>query len=91
MKNKYKLTETGEKHCWDFLQICMKQRKHILAAGSDTAEKCVLPTLEDIIGDIEAVGADEDNLYYNSWSITDNYLSDDLLILAYNIDFVRIG
>ena len=85
----YKLTENGSYVAAAYIHECESKRKEILDAGKDTADDTVLPTLEDIIADIEFIGEDDDDEYINSWGVTDNYNSDRPLCLKRNTDFVK--
>lgn len=86
----YLLTITGEEKIYEFIRECKAKRKEILDAGKDTADETTLPTVKDILDDInEGVGIDEDGYYYNSWGVTDNYNSDTPCSLYYGIDFVK--
>ena len=84
----YKLTEEGIKTCEKFIAERQAERKEILDAGKDTADDTNLPTLADIESDVNAFGVDEDGCYFNGWSVTDNYTSDNILCLRLGVDFV---
>ena len=83
----YKLTEQGIKKCEQFIRECNAKRKEILDAGIDTADDTTIPTIEDIVNDIEAF-VDEDGDYYSCWGVTDNYNSDYPICLTFGDDFV---
>ena len=75
----YKLTSEGERKIAKFLAECKATRKEILDAGKDTAADTQLPTVEDILSDVNyGVGLDDDGEYYNCWGITDHH--DSLLL-----------
>lgn len=80
------LTETGmEKVAW-YLQELRAKRKEILDAGKDTAFYTDLPTISDILSDIESF--EEDDEYYNNWGVTDNVDGDEALNLKRGKDYV---
>lgn len=87
-KNKYKLTESGKEICNTFIAECEAKKKEILDAGKDTCDETHLPTISDILDDIEYQGLDEDNQYFNGWGVTDHYDADNILSLTYGKDFV---
>lgn len=82
----YALTEIGKKKVEWFIRECAAKSKEILDAGFDTADETELPTVEDIVSDINWDGVDEEGEYYNSWGITDN-CSSDCCFLTLGIDF----
>ena len=89
MEGKFTLTVRGIEEVKCFISECRALKKEILDAHKDTCENTTLPTIDDILSDINyGVGVDEDDQYYNSWGVTDNY---DLCIgLEKGIDFVGI-
>ncbi len=84
-----RLTEKGNRKVNRFIKECEAKRKEILDAGLDTAEETEIPTVDDIIADIEFVGIDEEGEYYNSFGVTDHYEADTMMSLWKDIDFVE--
>lgn len=84
---KVTLTKDGKRNVRLFIRECEIKRKEILDVGLDTAEDTCIPTIDDIISDIE-VFMDENGDYYNSWGVTDNYNSDNPLCLSQGEDFI---
>lgn len=84
---KVTLTKDGKRNVRLFIRECEIKRKEILDVGLDTAEGTCIPTIDDIISDIE-VFMDENGDYYNSWGVTDNYNSDNPLCLSQGEDFI---
>ncbi len=84
----YKLTEKGKKKVNAYIQELKAKRKEILDARLDTADDTTLPTVEDIISDIEFEGVDNDGDYYNSWGVTDNNDADEAIGLKIGEDFI---
>jgi len=85
----YKLTDRGMQKVKRYLAELKAKRKEILDAGKDTADETNLPTVDDIISDIEWTGVDEDGSYLNGWGVTDNYDSDYALELKLGRDFIE--
>ncbi len=85
-----KLTFQGEEAVKEYIKELETQRKEILDANKDTADDTEIPSIDDIISDIELSDffADEKEDYYNNWGVTDNYNSDYPLHLAVNEDFI---
>ena len=50
---RYVLTKKGKETIKDFIAECVALRKEILCARKDTADDTTLPTLEDIVCDIQ--------------------------------------
>ena len=76
-RKEFRLTNKGLKNVRAFLTECEAKRKEILDAKKDTAGDTTIPSVEDILSDINCgVGVDADGEYYNSWGVTDNYESD---------------
>ena len=75
--NEYSLTDAGKTKVKHFIEDCRIKQDSILKAGLDTAKETTLPSVEDILCNVEDM-VDEDGKYTNAWSITDNYLSDPL-------------
>lgn len=87
----YVLTEQGKAVVEKFIRECEAKRKEILNAGKDTALETEIPTIEDILSDINCgVGVDEQGDYYNSWGVTDNYNSDTLGLTFGKDFFIKI-
>ena len=80
-----KLTQTGERKVKFYIKNLKSKRKEILDAGKDTANETELPTIEDIIADVEAF--EENGEYLNNWGVTDNYDSDFPLWLERGEDY----
>ena len=85
----YKLTDRGMQKVKRYLAELNAKRKEILDSGKDTADETNLPTVDDIISDIEWTGVDEDGSYLNGWGVTDNYDSDYALELKLDRDFIE--
>lgn len=75
--NEYSLTDAGKTKVKHFIENCRIKQDSILKAGLDTAKETTLPSVEDILCNVEDM-VDEDGKYTNAWNITDNYLSDPL-------------
>lgn len=87
----YVLTARGREIVDDYIRNCAAKRKEILDAGKDTADETHLPTVEDILSDLNfGVGADEEGDYFNGWGVTDHYNADDVLGLRIGEDFVEV-
>lgn len=81
-----RLTEQGMKTISWFIAECKTKRKEVLNASCDTCDDTMLPTVEDILCDIEhrdMYGGDKD--YWNCWGVTDN--TDLPIHLEYGVDF----
>ena len=72
-----------------FIEQCKVKQESILKAGLDTAKETTLPSVEDILCNVEDM-VDKNGEYTNAWSISDNYLSDPLE-LHKDEDFVIIS
>ena len=87
----YTLTEVGRKKVEIFIRECEAKRKEILDAKIDTADDTELPTVKDIVADLNDIDLDIDidgnAEYYNGWGVTDSYDSDYPLSLELGIDF----
>jgi hypothetical protein len=79
------LTESGLKKYKDYIQEATTVREKAIAVGYDTADETNLPTIADIISDINCWG-DEDG-YYNGWGVTDNHISLPICLIR-NEDYV---
>lgn len=75
--NEYSLTDAGKTKVKHFIEDCRIKQDSILKAGLDIAKETTLPSVEDILCNVEDM-VDEDGKYTNAWNITDNYLSDPL-------------
>lgn len=80
-----KLTQTGERKVKFYIKNLKSKRKEILDADKDTANETKLPTIKDIIADVEAF--EENGEYLNNWGVTDNYDSDFPLWLERGEDY----
>lgn len=80
-----KLTQTGKHKVKFYIKTLELKRKEILDAGKDTADETKLPTIEDIIADIETFEENEE--YLNNWGVTDNYDNDFPLWLERGEDY----
>ena len=83
-----KLTSKGTAKVNKYIRELEAKRKEILDAGKDTTDETELPTVEDIISDIEFIGLDKDGEYINNWGVTDNYDGDSALCLKKGEDFI---
>ena len=85
-----KLTFQGEETVKEYIRELEAKRKEILDANKDTADDTEIPSIDDIISDIELSDffADEKEDYYNSWGVTDNHNSDYPLHLTVDEDFI---
>lgn len=86
------MTENGKKIAKAYIRELEAKRKELLDAGKDTAAETSIPTVEDILSDIEYVGISWDDpngpCYYNGWAVTDNYDADQPLDLKLGRDFI---
>lgn len=87
--NEYNLTNDGMSKVKLFIEQCKVKQESILKAGLDTAKETTLPSIEDILCNVEDM-VDKNGEYTNAWSISDNYLSDPLE-LHKDEDFVIIS
>ena len=87
--NDYNLTDAGKTKVKHFIENCRIKQDSILKAGLDTAKETTLPSVEDILCNVEDM-VDKNGEYTNAWSISDNYLSDPLE-LHKDEDFVIIS
>ena len=69
----YVLTENGRHAVERFIKECEAKRKELIDARKDTADETELPTIDDIVCDINFDGIDSDGDYYNGWGVTDHY------------------
>ena len=85
--SEYVFTEEGQSKVDHFIAKCAAKRKEVLDAGLDTADETNLPTIEDILSDVNyGVGVDADGDYYNCWGVTDE--TDLFLSLQCGTDFI---
>lgn len=68
---KYELTEKGKKKIEEILEHCARDRELILEKNLDTVENIHIPTMEEIMEDVEEKGVDKTNTYFSTWPITD--------------------
>ena len=83
----FKLTDTGERKVENFLAIMRIRREEILKEGSDTANDARIPSITDIMDDVNASYEPDMGMYLKCWSITDNL--DLSLCLEEGADIVR--
>lgn len=71
----YRLTQKGKKKVARFLRDCKAYRKEILDGKKDTADGTYLPTEDSILEDLDFWGFPtyDDDIYNNSWGVTDHY------------------
>ena len=81
-----KFTKVGKAKVRTYITELEAKRKEILDAGLDTADETTLPDEKDILDDIEFF--EEENEYYNSWGVTDNYNGDNALYLKRGKDYI---
>ena len=82
-----KLTELGKQEVNTFIRELEAKRKEILDAMKDTADETKLPSVEDIISDIEYF--EENGEYWNGWGCTDNYNGDYPLYLKRDVHYTE--
>lgn len=68
---KYELTEKGKKKIEEILEHCTRDKELILEKNLDTVENIHIPTMEEIMKDVEEKGVDKTNTYFSTWQITD--------------------
>ena len=83
----FKLTDTGERKVENFLAIMRIRREEILKEGSDTANDARIPSITDIMDDVNASYEPDMGMYLEYWNITDNF--DLCLCLEEGADIVR--
>lgn len=81
------LTKQGKRNIELFILECKAKQKEILDAGIDTADDTIIPTIEDILSDMEYDGIDRNGDYYNCWGVGDNTDSSPIY-LAIGKDFI---
>ena len=89
-KQEFILTDYGKRAVKDYIAELAAKRKEILDAGKDTAEETELPTMEDIIADVNSLGIDDSGEYYNGWGVTDHYDADLPILLKIGRDLEAI-
>ena len=87
MDTTYRLTAKGLEKAEQYLRELIAYRKEILDAKLDTADDTPIPTIQDIESDIESF--EEDDEYYNSWSIADNTTMNMPICLKYEEDYLE--
>ena len=83
----FKLTDTGERKVENFLTIMKIRREEILEEGSDTANDTRIPSITDIMDDVNESYEPDMGMYLEYWNITDNF--DLCLCLEEGADIVR--
>lgn len=79
-------TEKGKEKTKAYIKELEAKRKEILDARKDTSDDTTLPTIEDILDDA-SYGLDlTSKEYFNRWSVTDNYESDNVICLKLGED-----
>lgn len=87
METTYRLTAKGLEKAEQYLRELIAYRKEILDAKLDKADDTPIPTIQDIESDIESF--EEDDEYYNSWSIADDTTMNMPLCLEYKEDYLE--
>ncbi len=87
----WKLTLEGKANANSYIRELEAKRKEILDARKDTAENTNIPTLEDIEGDVNFIGVDDEGEYYNGWAVTDNRDADYPLLLKVGRDLEEVA
>lgn len=91
-----RLTAEGRAKAAEYIEELKKERKELLAAGKDTADKTPIPTVEDIEKEIpyfpkkKVSRAELEAVFRVDWPVSDNFHSSRSLILEEDTDFVRI-
>jgi hypothetical protein len=85
------LTPQGLAEVEHYIAELKAKRKEILDAEIDTADYTDIPTVEDIVSDIECFFDEELMEYCNSWGVTDYYDADWPLHLIFGEDIVKKG
>lgn len=91
--SKYKLTEKGEKIVLDFITKSYKTQNILRESGVETTINAGIPSLDDILDEIESEKYFEEDVWYagdkyysNAWNITDHLKKG--VVLKYGEDFV---
>ena len=87
MDTTYRLTAKGLEKAEQYLRELIAYRKEILDAKLDTADDTPIPTIQDIESDIKSF--EENDEYYNSWSIADNTTMNMPICLKYEEDYLE--
>ena len=85
------LTSQGLAKVERYIAELKAKRKEILDADKDTAYDTPIPTMKDILSDIEWAFDEELMEYCNSWGATDSYDADWPLHLTFGEDIVKKG
>ena len=85
-ESEFVLTDYGKRTVKDYIAELAAKRKEILDARKDTADETTLPTMEDIIADVNFQGIDDFGEYYNGWGVTDHYDADLPILLKIDRD-----
>lgn len=83
----FKLTDAGERKVENFLAIMKIRRDEILKEGSDTANDARIPSITDIMDDVNESYEPDMGMYLEYWNTTDNF--DLCLCLEEGADIVR--
>lgn len=83
----FKLTDVGERKVENFLAIMKIRRDEILKEGSDTANDARIPSITDIMDDVNESYNPDMGMYLEYWNTTDNF--DLCLCLEEGADIVR--
>ncbi len=86
----WKLTLKGKANVNLYIRELEAKRKEILDARKDTAENTNIPTIKDIEDDVNLIGVDDEDEYYNGWAVTDNYDADYPLLLKVGRDLEEV-
>lgn len=89
METIYRLTTEGKIKSQRYINELIAYRKEILDAGLDTADDTSIPTFEDIEYDIDTFEDEEENEYYNIWSVADDTSMNVPLCLNYGEDYLE--
>lgn len=87
MDTTYRLTVKGLEKAEQYLRELIAYRKEILDAKLDTADDTPIPIIQDIESDIKSF--EENDEYYNSWSIADDTTMNMPLCLKYGEDYLE--
>ena len=85
----FTITKTGLNRISEFISDAEEKRQRLLDTGMDTAEEVDLPTVGDIINDIQTAYEPELRSYGHIWDVTDGYETDYPLALELGEDFVK--
>lgn len=87
METTYRLTAKGLEKAEQYLRELIAYRKKLLDHRLDTADDTPIPTIQDIESDIESF--EEENEYYNIWSVADDTSMNVPLCLNYGEDYLE--